>query len=440
MSASNENWVLQQLDTWVGEGLISPEAARVLRGRLEARVGSSLGLGALMLGSVGALMVGVGLIVLISHNWDEFSRIQRLACAFVPLLAAQMWTGFLLGRGPIEPVWKLESAGLLQTMAVGACIGLVSQIYHIGGEWTRFLVVWCLLSLPMVWALRVRFVAVFYLLGIGVWALGQVKAAQSWYVSPVIYPVLLLGVWPYCPGFRFERVPGLLMRRALALSGAAGLAAIACYAVSKSALNTVGASERENGVVVWLLILSAAVLSLFPVKKAALNETLTHKPHVQLSGFFLIIYAFSATFIARGEACSRGALDGLSITWGKVLLFAFVALAGLAARQGRLALLALVVIPLVPLAAWISGVSLSLLSTLHLGALGLALIVLDFYGKPASPRVGAMLLTALISVRMADSKFSLVTKGTVFVCAGIAFLAFNHFMSRRSQQNGRSLG
>ena len=54
MSASNENWVLQQLDTWVGEGLITPEAARVLSGRLEARVGSSLGLGALMLGSVGA--------------------------------------------------------------------------------------------------------------------------------------------------------------------------------------------------------------------------------------------------------------------------------------------------------------------------------------------------------------------------------------------------
>ena len=87
MSTSDESWVLQQLETWVGEGLITPEAARVLRGRLEARVGSSLGLGALMLGSVGALMVGVGLIVLISHNWDEFSRIQRLACAFFPLVA-----------------------------------------------------------------------------------------------------------------------------------------------------------------------------------------------------------------------------------------------------------------------------------------------------------------------------------------------------------------
>ncbi len=440
MSTSNESWVLQQLETWVGEGLITPEAARVLRGRLEARVVSSLGLGALMLGSVGALMVGVGLIVLISHNWDEFSRSQRLACAFFPLMAAQVWTGFLLGRGSIEPAWKLESAALLQTMAVGACIGLVSQIYHIGGEWTRFLLVWCILSLPLVWALRVRFVAVFYLLGIGVWALGQVEAAQSWHVSPVIYPVLLLGVWPYCPGFRFERAPGLLMRRAMALSAAAGLAAIACYAVAKSALNTLGASQRESAAVVWILILSAAVLSLFPVKKAALNETLTYKPQVQLSGFFLIIYAFSATFIGSGEELSRGALDGLSIIWGKVLLVTFVALAGFAARQGRVALLALVVIPLVPLAASASGLSLSLLSTLYLGALGLTLITLDFYRKPASPRVGALLLTALVSVRMADSKFSLVTKGTVFVCAGIAFLAFNHFMSRRSQQPGSSLG
>jgi membrane-bound ClpP family serine protease len=77
-----------------------------------------------------------------------------------------------------------------------------------------------------------------------------------------------------------------------------------------------------------------------------------------------------------------------------------------------------------------------LLSTLHLGVLGVVLIILDFYGKPAAPRMGAMLLSALISVRMADSKFSLVTKGTVFVCTGIAFLVFNHFMARRNQQNG----
>ena len=437
MSVSNESWVLQQLDVWVGEGLLTPEAARVLRGRLEARVGSSRGLGALMLGGVGALLVGVGFIVLISHNWDEFSRIQRLACAFVPLLAAQIWTGLLLGRGPLEPVWKLESAALLQTMAVGACIGLVSQIYHIGGEWTRFLLVWCLLSLPVVWVLRVRFAAVFYLIGIGVWALGQVKIAQEWFSSPWIYPVLLLGVWPFCPGFRFERMPSLLMRRALALSGAAGLAACACHAASKSALNIPGSFERTNAAVMWLLILSAAVLGLFPLRKFASGESLKKKPHVQLSGFFLIMYAFSATFIASGEAFCRGALDALSIAWGKVLLLAFVALAGFAARQARLALLALVVIPLVPLAASALGVSLSLLATLHLAVLGLALIVLDFYGKPAAPRVGAILLTALISVRMADSQFSLVTKGTVFVCAGIAFLVFNHFMLRRNQQNGR---
>jgi hypothetical protein len=227
------------------------------------------------------------------------------------------------------------------------------------------------------------------------------------------------------------------MRRALALSAAAGLAAIACYAVSKSALNTAGASARESAVVVWLLILSAAVLGLFPVNKAALNETLAWKPQVQLSGFFLIIYAFAATFIGSGEAFCRGAIDGLSIAWGRGMFLAFVLLSGLAARQGRFALLALVVIPLLPLAAWSSGAPLSLLSTLHLGVLGVVLIILDFYGKPAAPRMGAMLLSALISVRMADSKFSLVTKGTVFVCTGIAFLVFNHFMARRNQQNGR---
>lgn len=438
MSVSDERWVLQQLDLWVEESLITPEAALILRGRLEARHTSSSGLGALMLGGVGALLVGVGLIVLISHNWDGFSRLQRLAFAFGPLLATQIWTGSLLLRGSPEPVWKIESAALLQTIAGGACIGLVSQIYHIGGEWTRFLLIWCLVSLPLVWALRARFVAVFYLLGIGVWALGQVSSVQSWYSSPFMYPLLLLCVWPYCPGFRFERVSSLLVRRALALSAAGGLAACSCYVSACSALSGVAPSGREESAGVWLMVLSASILSLVPLSKAALHESLNNKPHILLSGTGLLIYAFSATFIGSGEAFSRAALDGLSLPWGTVLIAIFVVLAGLAWRQGRWALLSLALIPLVPVFAAVSGLALSLLSTLHLAALGLALIVLDFFGRPASPRAGAMILTILISARMADSKFSLVTKGVVFIGAGMAFLVFNQIMSRRGRQNRRS--
>jgi hypothetical protein len=40
---------------------------------------------------------------------------------------------------------------------------------------------------------------------------------------------------------------------------------------------------------------------------------------------------------------------------------------------------------------------------------------------------------------MMDSKFSLVTKGLVFMGVGVAFLAFNQFMSRRKHSQPASV-
>jgi uncharacterized membrane protein len=434
MKAPERSWLLHQLDEWEAEGLVQPEAARVLRDRFNVNAVASAGLGGLMMGIVGALLVGSGVIVLISHNWDEFSLAQRLACAFVPLLLSQLWTAWLIARA-VRHGWKIESAGLLQTLTTGACIALVSQIYHIGGEWTEFLLSWCLLTLPLVWALRARFVAVFYILGIGVWALGHSRAAEIWHQTPWIYPLLLLGIWPYCPGFNFERLPDLFLRRALTLSVMAGIAACSSQACMNASYRNVLSepSLAWEAAGLWMTFLGAACLSLFPLNKQSVSEGLNTKPHVLLPAVVLLGYAFSATFMEMSETFTAAAAKGLTTTWGRVLMGLFLGLATVAARQRRFGLLSLAMIPLVPLAASLAPSSLSVLSSLHLTAVGLTLIILDFFGKAAAPRSGAAILTALIFLRMIDSKFSLVTKGLVFVGTGIAFLVFNQFMSRRKQ-------
>ena len=48
------------------------------------------------------------------------------------------------------------------------------------------------------------------------------------------------------------------------------------------------------------------------------------------------------------------------------------------------------------------------------------------------------MLSMLIIARMADSHFSLLIKGLVFIAVGVAFLAFNFFMSRRHRPAARS--
>lgn len=76
----------------------------------------------------------------------------------------------------------------------------------------------------------------------------------------------------------------------------------------------------------------------------------------------------------------------------------------------------------------------SWLVTLHLSVIGITLILLDFIGKRGASRLGALLLSVLIIARMADSHFSLLAKGLAFIAVGVAFLAFNFFVSRQPRQ------
>ena len=96
------------------------------------------------------------------------------------------------------------------------------------------------------------------------------------------------------------------------------------------------------------------------------------------------------------------------------------------------ALLPLISVPFVGQAET-GSLLLSWLATLHLSVIGITLIVLDFIGKRGASRLGALLLCVLIIARMADSHFSLLAKGVAFIAVGVAFLAFNFFMSRQQQ-------
>lgn len=110
----------------------------------------------------------------------------------------------------------------------------------------------------------------------------------------------------------------------------------------------------------------------------------------------------------------------------------------LASARRRWALLAIASVALLPLIAlpFVHGKGeysdslLTWLATLHLSAVGITLIVLDFTGRRSAPRLGAALLSVLILARMADSEFSLLAKGITFIIVGSAFLAFNLLMSR----------
>jgi uncharacterized membrane protein len=419
---SHHRWLLEQLPQWERDGLLTTDAARTLRERHTAQqeaADSQPGIAQIIMGSLGALLIGAGLIAVIGYNWDDFSRPVRLLFAFLPLLMTQIASFRVLQRGDAAAAWVRETTALLQALATGACIAIVSQIYNLGGEWPDFLFWWMLLSLPLVWVMRSHAVAIFYLIAIAVWSVNQIEHGNLWHDSPLLYPALLLGLLPFWPGWP-----------PMTISAIFGLCSAAVFVCEKSArfLNF----QFETAM--WLWTLTAAAFALFPLNQAAFEEPTCRKPQVVLGSLWLFGYGLAATFRDISDELTGGMKHALHLPWCWGLLAVLAVFVLLALKRRRWAVLSIASISLLPLLAFPFERLLSWVFTLHLAAIGLTLILLDFSGRRGAPRFGALLLSVLIILRMADSHFSLLAKGIGFIIVGVAFLAFNLLMSRRHRQ------
>ena len=91
----------------------------------------------LVSGILGAILVGLGVILILAHNWDTLSRELKLFFAFLPLVSAQALCGYALLKKRDSDAWR-EVAATLLFFGVAASIALVSQIYNIPGDLNDF--------------------------------------------------------------------------------------------------------------------------------------------------------------------------------------------------------------------------------------------------------------------------------------------------------------
>ena len=146
-------------------------------------------------GILGSILVGLGIILIIAHNWDELARSTKTFFAFLPLVAAQAICAFVLLKKSTNSVW-VESATTFLFFAVGACISLISQIYHIPGNLSSFLLIWMVLCLPLIYVMKSNMAVLLYLIGITYYAV-----ETSYFTYPTtqsfLYWVLLIAAFPH---------------------------------------------------------------------------------------------------------------------------------------------------------------------------------------------------------------------------------------------------
>ena len=176
-------------------GVITQETADKIQDYYKNKSGSSANKLFIVFGILGALLVGLGIILIIAHNWDQLSRATKTVFAFLPLLIGQIFCGFVLLKKPNGTAWR-EGVTTFLFFAVGASIALVSQIYNIPGDLGSFLLTWMLLFLPLLYVMNSSAGSLLYLSGI-TWYAGQTGYWSSSSSGAYLYWLLLALASPY---------------------------------------------------------------------------------------------------------------------------------------------------------------------------------------------------------------------------------------------------
>ena len=146
MKRSDKRWFRARLDAWVAADLIRSDQAEAIQEYQERQPEKQLLTFFGLLVAVGAVSIGVGIILVVSYNWERIPPLVRqlaFLSALVGIAEARLrLTGRALAERGVDVVWViLPLAG----------IGLWGQIYQLSGDAFKPLAVTLGLALPIVW-------------------------------------------------------------------------------------------------------------------------------------------------------------------------------------------------------------------------------------------------------------------------------------------------
>lgn len=208
-------WLLAEIDRWQEQGLIAPEQAARLRNRyapvlpgaapaatasptpptsshFAAREPVPWGL--LVFSVAGAIVIGLGVILLLAYNWDAIPKAGKLALVFGAISAAHAAAALLVRKDG----WQAhlgEALAALGTMFYGAGIWLVAQIYHIDEHYPNGFLFWAFGALAMAWAVRSTANGLLAAVLFAIWGCVEAfdfRAPQFWAIPLIVGGVLPL--------------------------------------------------------------------------------------------------------------------------------------------------------------------------------------------------------------------------------------------------------
>ena len=186
--------ILKELPELITAGLISPKTAEQIKTYYRQKEkGQSDGRANTLLVILGTVLVGLGIILMVAHNWDDLSRPVKLFFSFIPVIVGQALCGYTLYKKTGSTAWR-EGSAVFLFLAAGACLALVSQTYHLPEDLKSFLFTWMVLVFPLIYIMRSSMASLLYICGVTLYAVyegygyGSKELYHYWWLILLVLP------------------------------------------------------------------------------------------------------------------------------------------------------------------------------------------------------------------------------------------------------------
>ncbi|MBU0679725.1 MAG: DUF2157 domain-containing protein [Verrucomicrobia bacterium] len=424
--------MLADLPRLVSSGVIDSATAERLKAHYEMQTAVVKNWVLILFSILGSLLIGLGIILLLAHNWADMPRLIRTMTAFLPLVLSQCLAGYVLMRRSGSTAWR-EGSGLVLMLSISACIAMVAQVYHIPGDIGLFVITWMLLGLPVVYVLDCTVPAIIYLVGITFWA-GDLQ--YSWGHALAYWPVALL-IAPYI--YRQVRKNPYSPKSLLLL-----------WTVSIALFFAIGITLEKVMPGLWIVIYASLVSCLYLIGGFWHSDapSIWQRPFHTIGSAGTAVLAFIFTFewpwkdIGWGYYRQGYQYIETFAVFDYVLAFVLPCAAAVllvsSVRRKKSSSILYGCLPLIAIAAYAIGsaadsyLAAQMMFNAYLFILGLATVISGF--RRMTLRIingGLFILIALIAARFFDSNLPFIVRGLVFIALGTIFLVANIIVSRK---------
>lgn len=145
------SWLYEETKRWTQNGIINNNQAEAIKGLYPLQK-EDRPWGLLVFSGIGAVIIGLGIILLFAYNWDEMTKFSKLAVIFTALIVSHS-IGLKLFLRSERFKGLGEAISVLGTMLFGAGIWLVASIYHIEEHYPNAFFAWSIGALLLALAM-----------------------------------------------------------------------------------------------------------------------------------------------------------------------------------------------------------------------------------------------------------------------------------------------